>query len=48
MMRNNAIAIPANEQIMVIKGLVFSHLSNLIPPKTPKAITAPISNARLE
>ena len=47
-MRYKEIAMPVNEQIMVINGLVFSNLSNFIPPKTPKAMTAPISNAMLE
>lgn len=48
MIRNNAIAIPANEQRIVNRGLVFNSLSNSIPPNTPKAIMAPISNAKLE
>ena len=47
MMRYSESAMPAKEQIIVNKGLVIRSLSNLIPPKTPNAITAPISNARL-
>ncbi len=48
MMRYSEIAMPAREQTIVNNGLMFSSLSSLIPPKTPNAMTAPISNARLE
>ena len=41
-------AMPARESKIVNNGLVDSHLSILIPPNTPKAITAPISKAILE
>lgn len=41
-------AILANEHTMTNNGLVLSSLSNFIPPKTPKAMSAPISKAKLE
>ena len=48
MMRYKEIAMPAKEQTTVNNGLMFSSLSSLMPPKTPNAMTAPISNAKLE
>ncbi len=37
-----------SEQTIVNNGLISRYLSNLMPPKTPKAITAPISKAKFE
>ena len=48
MIRYKDTAMPAKEQMMVNAGLLFRSLSNWMPPNTPKAITAPISKARLE